>query len=230
MKISRDEWKPQFTLIRSLCGYGIPMGLQYSITAIGSLVLQSAFNSFGAAAVTGMTVSSKVTMLLGCPLDGLGQIMSPFAGQNHGADTFSRIKEGLYKAALLGFAWSVIIFPIIFFAGKSFVGLFISEPTEEIIRFAFISMICSSAFNPLLTIVNTFRFTIQGLGFTSLAMISGAMEMVGRIVAALVLAPVLGYTGAALGSAVAWLLADCFLIPCFFYCFRKIQKPKSLIN
>lgn len=227
MKITRDEWKPRLSYMRNLCGYGLPMGLQYSITAIGSLVLQAAFNSFGAAAVTGMTVANKVTLLLGCPLDGLGQIMSPFAGQNLGAGTYSRIKEGLFKATLLGFAWSVIVFPIILFAGRSVVGFFISEPTEEIIRFAFISMICTAAFNPLLTIVDTFRFTIQGIGFTSLAMISGALEMVGRIISALVLAPALGYTGAAIGSAVAWLFADCFLIPCFFACFKKVQRSPS---
>ncbi len=225
LKMQPGEWKLNKIVVKSLCKLGVPMGFQYSITAIGLLVVQSAINGFGTAAVSGMSVANKVRLLIACPLDAIGQIMTPFAGQNLGAGQFKRIKEGLWKTTLLGLGWSVLItIPFTLIAGRSIVGIFLSDPSADIIEYAYTYLMCTNLFNIFLTLVNVFRFTIQGMGYTGLSMISGVMETVGRAFAGIVLANVMGYEGAALGSSLAWILADCFLVPAFFICYKKVSS------
>ena len=226
MHIRKEEWRADRKLMRQLIGYGLPVGLQSSITAIGTLVLQVSVNSFGVEAVAGMTVATKISFFFDTPMESMGQIMTPFTAQNMGAKTYPRIKEALFKASAAGFAFAALEFPIIFFFGKSFVHAFLESPTDQVVEYAYTSMICVGATSILLVIVNAFRFTIQGMGHTSLAMISGVLEMIGRITAAVFLSRILGYTGIALASTLAWLLADCFLIPAFFICFQKLTDQR----
>lgn len=227
MHIQKPEWAPNGKMIKHLLGYGLPIGLQSSITAIGTLVLQASVNSFGVEAVAGMTVATKITFFFDTPMESMGQIMTPFTAQNMGAKKYPRIKEALLKASAAGFACAIVEFPIVFFFGRSFVHIFLDSPTPQVVEYAYISILCVAASSFLLVIVNAFRFTIQGIGHTSLSMISGVLEMIGRIFAALVLSKIWGYTGIALGSTVAWILADCFLIPTFFISYRKLMQRKE---
>jgi len=222
MHIRKPEWRLDSHLAKHLLGYGLPIGLQSSITAIGTLVLQSAVNSFGVEAVAGMTVATKISFFFDTPMESMGQIMTPFTAQNMGAKTYSRIREALLKASAAGFACAILEFPIILFFGRSFVHIFLESPSSQVVEYAYISLVCVGASSILLVIVNAFRFTIQGIGHTRLAMISGVLEMIGRILAAFVLSKIWGYTGIALASTVAWILADCFLIPAFFTIYRKL--------
>ena len=229
MHIRKEEWTLNSKLMKQLIGYGLPIGLQSSITAIGTLILQASVNSFGVEAVAGMTVATKISFFFDTPMESMGQIMTPFTAQNMGAKTYSRIKEALFKASAGGFACAILEFPIIFFFGKTFVHLFLESPSDQVMEYAYISMICVGASSILLVIVNSFRFTIQGMGHTSLAMISGVLEMIGRVIAAVFLSRLLGFTGIALGNTIAWILADCFLIPAFFICYRKLTEQKNRI-
>ena len=224
--IRKSEWQMDRKLMKHLVGLGLPIGLQTSITAIGTLILQSAVNSFGADAVAGMTVATRISFFFNTPMESMGQIMTPFTAQNIGAKTYPRIREALFKASAAGFACAILEFPIVFFFGRSFVHVFLKFPSPQVVEYAYISMICVTSISILLVIVNTFRFTIQGIGHTSQAMISGVMEMIGRVTAALLLTRVLGYTGIALGSTIAWLLADCFLIPAFLICYRRLIRSQ----
>ena len=105
---SREEWRPEFSYMGKLCYIGIPMGLQYSVTAIGTLVLQAAVNGLGAAVVAGVTAGQKINAFIQCPLEALGQTMAPYAGQNMGAEKYDRIGKGLKSAVGMGFAVSVL--------------------------------------------------------------------------------------------------------------------------
>ena len=95
LHMHHGEWKPDSRMLRVLCGMGIPMGLQYSITAIGSVVLQTAVNSLGSMAVAAVSTGSKVSMFFCCPFDALGGTMATYAGQSVGAKKLDRVKEGL---------------------------------------------------------------------------------------------------------------------------------------
>lgn len=99
-----------------LCGMGVPMGLQYSITAIGSVILQTAANTLGSAAVAAMTAGGKIGNFLACPFDAMGSTMATYGGQNVGAGKLDRLGKGLKSCVLLGVGYSVIAFLIAVFS------------------------------------------------------------------------------------------------------------------
>lgn len=221
---SREEWRPEFSYMGKLCYIGIPMGLQYSVTAIGTLVLQAAVNGLGAAVVAGVTVGQKINAFIQCPLEALGQTMAPYAGQNMGAEKYDRIGKGLKSAVGMGFAVSVLCFVLAIFFGKQLTMLFVDASETTIISYSYQFLLYCTGGYCLLTLVNTVRFTIQGMGFSVFAILSGIMEMIARILAATVVVQMIGFAGTCLAHPMAWLFADVFLIPAFFWCREKVAK------
>ena len=224
LHMKQDEWKPDGRMLRTLCGMGIPMGLQYSITAIGSVVLQTAVNSLGSMAVAAVSTGSKVSMFFCCPFDALGGTMATYAGQNVGAKKLNRIRDGLKTASMIGIAYSLIAFVILFFGGKYIALLFMDADQTEIIGRVAMFLIGNSMFYIPLTFVNVVRFTIQGMGFSTFAILAGVCEMAARSLVGFCLVPVFGFLPACFASPLAWIFADAFLLPAFFHCMKKLRK------
>ena len=224
LAMEKGDWKLERHLAGKLTGVGIPMGLQYSITGIGSVILQTAVNGLGSIYVASMTAGSKINIFLACPFDALGQTMAPYAGQNIGARKRDRVGKGLRAACIIGFIVSGLMVIVVKLFGDQLTMLFLDEKDPVIMQNSTQFLIIVSAFYCLLTLVNTVRFTIQGMGFSSLAIIAGVMEMIARGIAGMLLVPAFGYLGACYSSPLAWLLADAFLIPAFFLCKRKVAR------
>ena len=224
LAMEKGDWKLERHLAGKLTGVGIPMGLQYSITGIGSVILQTAVNGLGSIYVASMTAGSKINIFLACPFDALGQTMAPYAGQNIGARKLDRVGKGLRAACIIGFIVSGLMVIVVKLFGGQLTMLFLDEKDPVIMQNSTQFLIIVSAFYCLLTLVNTVRFTIQGMGFSSLAIIAGVMEMLARGIAGMLLVPAFGYLGACYSSPLAWLLADAFLIPAFFLCKRKVAR------
>lgn len=224
LAMEKGDWKLERHLAGKLTGVGIPMGLQYSITGIGSVILQTAVNGLGSIYVASMTAGSKINIFLACPFDALGQTMAPYAGQNIGARKLDRVGKGLRAACIIGFIVSGLMVIVVKLFGDQLTMLFLDEKDPVIMQNSTQFLIIVSAFYCLLTLVNTVRFTIQGMGFSSLAIIAGVMEMIARGIAGMLLVPAFGYLGACYSSPLAWLLADASLIPAFFLCKRKVAR------
>lgn len=224
LAMEKGDWKLERHLAGKLTGVGIPMGLQYSITGIGSVILQTAVNGLGSIYVASMTAGSKINIFLACPFDALGQTMAPYAGQNIGARKLDRVGKGLRAACIIGFIVSGLMVIVVKLFGDQLTMLFLDEKDPVIMQNSTQFLIIVSAFYCLLTLVNTVRFTIQGMGFSSLAIIAGVMEMIARGIAGMLLVPAFGYLGACYSTPLAWLLADAFLIPAFFLCKRKVAR------
>ena len=224
LAMEKGDWKLERHLAGKLTGVGIPMGLQYSITGIGSVILQTAVNGLGSIYVASMTAGSKINIFLACPFDALGQTMAPYAGQNIGARKLDRVGKGLRAACIIGFIVSGLMVIVVKLFGDQLTMLFLDEKDPVIMQNSTQFLIIVSAFYCLLTLVNTVRFTIQGMGFSSLAIIAGVMEMIARGIAGMLLVPAFGYLGACYSSPLAWLFADAFLIPAFFFCKRKVAR------
>jgi len=228
LHIGGCQWQIRGKRIAVLCTYGIPMGMQYSITAIGSVILQTAVNSLGSLSVAAMTAAIKVHSFLACPFDALGSTMATYGAQNVGAGRYERLSRGLYAASVMGFVYSAGAFLAALFGGEALTQLFVRDGGEELIRLAHQFLTVQVAFYPLLTLVNVVRFMIQGMGFSGLAVIAGMLEMVARSFTGIFLVPVLGFTGVTLGSPIAWILADVFLIPAYFFCKKRIQRQRGI--
>lgn len=228
LKMQNEDWKPRGEYLKTLTVVGLPMGLQYSITAIGSIVLQTAVNSFGEIAVAGVAAASKVYSLISCPIEAMGNTMATFAGQNMGAKKLDRIRKGLYQSTLACIILSVVIFGLVVLFGNQLSLLFIKKEEIEALAFAYEYILISTVGFPLLTFVITVRFTIQGMGFSAFAMTAGVLEMAARCFVALVLPVYFGFTSVCLANLAAWIAADLFLIPAFFYCKRKLEGKERI--
>lgn len=224
LKITRDEWKLERDCVGTLCNMGIPMGLQYSITAIGSVILQTAVNTLGSMSVAAVTAGSKVSMFFCCPFDAMGSTMATYAGQNVGAGKLNRVSKGMKSCCLLGLIYAIIACVVLVLFGSDISMLFLDAGETEILKNAGLFLAVNSAFYFPLALVNIVRFTIQGLGFSRLAILAGVAEMFARSIVALGFVPVFGYVAACFASPMAWIFADLFLIPAYCHVIRKLEK------
>lgn len=223
LHIQKEEWRLDKHMMKVLCGMGLPMGLQYSITAVGSVILQGATNTLGSAAVASVTAGSRVGDLLACPYEALGTTMATYGGQNIGARKLERIGTGLKECLRLGIGYSVVALLVTVFFGKQLALMFVEASEAEIIGDAQTYLFFNTAGYSLLALVNIIRFLIQGIGFSRFAILAGVLEMIARTTVAFVLVPRIGFLGTCLGNPMAWIFADAFLIPAYFYVMKVLR-------
>lgn len=214
--------------ITNLCMNGVPMGLQYSITAIGSTILQAAVNTLGSTYVAAMTAGSKMFNFTCCPFDALGSTMATYAGQNVGAAKIKRLGQGLRSAMIIGSVYSVLSLIALYFTTDYIALLFVNASETTIIALTRQFILASACFYIPLTGVNVVRFCIQGMGFSVFAISAGILEMIGRAFAAIILIPSIGFMGACLASPIAWIAADAFLFPAFIHCAKKLNARHNI--
>ena len=224
LKGGREDRKLDGRFVRKLCGNGIPMGLQYSITAIGSTILQASVNMLGPVYVAAMTAGGKIFNFTCCPFDALGSTMATYCGQNVGAGKYDRLGKGVMTASIIGWIYSVVSFVVLVFTARYISLLFVNPEETQIIELTHRFICASALFYVFLTLVNVVRFSIQGMGFSGLAIIAGIFEMVARAFAAVVLVPAIGFDGACLASPLAWVAADIFLVSAFLHCRKTLVR------
>lgn len=224
LHIKKNEWTVDTGMMKALCGMGIPMGLQYSITAIGCVILQSATNTLGSSAVAAATAGSRITGFLACPIDAMGSTMATYGGQNIGAGKLERIGTGLKSCVILGAGYAVIALLISLVLGEPLAGLFVGANEVAIIGDVQLYLILNTVFYFPLALVNIIRFLIQGMGFPRFAILAGVFEMVARALSGVLLVPFMGFAGASLGGPIAWIFADAFLIPAYFHVSKVLRK------
>lgn len=228
LQSTRDERKFNSRLAGNLLWIGVPMGLQFSITAIGSIMLQSANNALGAASVAAFASAIRIKSFFMCPFESLGIAMATYTGQNYGAGKPKRIWQGIKASGLMMIIYAAFAFGVLMLASEQLTLMFVDPSETEVISKAVLYMHVSCSFFPILGILCILRYTIQGAGFTNLAMLSGVSEMIARTLVSIYAVPAYGFTAVSFGDATAWVAADLFLIPAFIYVYKKIQKIKSV--
>ena len=228
LKMEKGDWAWDGKRIRVLCSMGLPMGLQYSITAIGSILIQAAVNHLGTSYITAVTAASKVHLFLACPFDAMGSAMATYGGQNVGAQKWERLHQGTRACVLLGVIYSILSLGIVWFFGDFLAALFLDAEAMSLMPLVRQYLLIVTAFSVPLALVNILRFMIQGMGFSPIATLAGALEMIGRGAMAY-LTPALGYMAACFASPVAWLLADVFLIAAYFLCCRHLRRTTPIL-
>lgn len=221
MQPADKRFRPE--LARQLIFVGVPMGLQFSITAIGSIMLQSANNALGTACVAAFTAAMRIKMFFLCMLESLGIAMATFCGQNYGAGKPERIWTGVKAASLMMIVYVAAVAIILWGFSEKFVLLFVDPSETEIIADAALFLHISVSFFPVLGLLCILRYSIQGAGYTKLAMFSGVSEMIARILVSVVAVPLWGFWAVCFGDPAAWVFADAFLIPAFIYVYRRLR-------
>lgn len=224
LKGTAEDRKFRMPLAKNLLYIGVPMGLQFSITAIGSIMLQSANNALGTACVAAFTAAMRIKMFFICPFESLGIAMATYTGQNYGAGKPERIWQGIKVSSLMMMVYAVFSFAILIVASDKISLLFVDASETEILKNTVLFLHVSSYFFPILGLLCVLRYTIQGAGYTNLAMLSGVSEMIARTLVSIYAVPVFGYLAVCYGDPAAWVAADLFLVPAIIYVYRKLKK------
>ena len=209
--------------ISILLNNGVPMGLQFSITGIGIIMLQSANNALGTTYVAAFTASMRIKYLFTCVFENIGVAMATYCGQNIGARNAKRIRQGIFSAIRIMLVYFVFTVIIIYPFADEMMELFVNSGEQAVVTNAAMFMRIANYFYPALGILTILRYSIQGLGYSNLSMMSGVMEMIARIGVSLWLVPAFGFLGVCYGDPVAWIAADLFLIPAFIFLYRHIK-------
>lgn len=207
-----------------LLANGVPMGLQFSITGVGIIMLQSANNALGTVCVASFTAAMRVKYLFTCVFENIGVAMATYCGQNIGAGKVSRIALGIRSAMTITIVYFVFVFAILQPFADEMMLLFVDDSQTAIVENAAMLMRISCWFYPILGLLTVLRYSIQGLGWSGLSMMSGVMEMLARGGVSLWLVPAWGFLGVCYGDPMAWVAADIFLIPAMLWLYNHLRK------
>ena len=228
LRLKADDWRFRSEIAKKEILVGIPMGLQYSITAIGTMMVQSALNILGSYAVAAFTAGNKIENIFTQAYVAIGTTMATYNAQNIGARKLDRVRQGFNSAHIIGITYAIVTGVIIFFFGKYLSYLFISDNAAEVIPMVDTYVKCVAVFFIPLHFVNALRNGIQGMGYGLLPMLAGVAELAGRGITAMVAAAHKSYFGACMASPMAWVLAGGLLIVMYFYVMKDMKRRLGL--
>lgn len=225
IKLKKDDFKPNKHTIFYQIKLGIPVSLQFTVTSVGSMCLQSVVNSFGTNVIAGFTAAARVEGITNIPMSGLGVATQTFVGQNFGAGNYVRIKDGVRKIFILDLLVSVAMSLILYFTAEPVITLFGDNMNGEIMVAAKRYILAIAQCYSLVAILFVMRNSLQGMGFTYANSIAGIGEFFGRVAVAFILTPLLGFDAVCYAGPAAWLLAD---IPLIIIYLKKRQQFRNL--
>ena len=228
LKLKKEDWRFEPGIAGKQISVGIPMGLQYSITAIGTMMVQSSLNILGSYAVAAFTAGNKIENIFTQAFVAIGTTISTYNAQNIGAGKLDRVRQGFRSTDVIGCVYAVVAGFILFFAGKYFSYLFISDNAAVVIPMVDTYLRCVGMFLIPLYVVNCYRNGYQGMGYGLLPMLSGVAELFGRGVMAIIAANKKSYLLACMASPFAWIVATVLLIVLYFYVMKDMKKKLCL--
>jgi Na+-driven multidrug efflux pump len=229
LTFEKDEFAFRPDCCGKLCGVSLPMACQFSITAIGSIIIQAAVNGFGPAVIASVTAATKIQTIVLGPMESLGITMATYCGQNLGAGKLDRIRNGLKCSVKVGLLYSLAALAFSFFLGRFLVYGFVSTQEADfaaILDHASYYLRVTGLFYPVLAVLFILRNSLQGMGYSFLPMSAGILELIARSFVAFVLVDMLGYLGVCLAGPVAWVAADVLLISATVY--ALVSLPRRL--
>ena len=227
LHVEGRHYRLEAQCVRNQLGVGLPMALQFSITAVGTILVQSALNLLGSMVVASYSVSCKVEQLVTQPFGAMGVTMATYCAQNRGINDLKRIREGVKAANIMSAIYAVAVYGLVFLILPYAIRLFVTENIEAVLGYAKTYLtICGMFFIPL-GMIFIFRNTLQGCGFGFIPMMGGVVELVSRGVAAFVAAKLMSYEGVCAANASAWLMTGIFLWIAYHVLMKKMIADKK---
>ena len=225
LKLSRKEIEFSWQSAKRLLSVGIPMGLQFSITAIGTMIVQASLNTLGTAYIAGFAGAGKIQNITTQAFPSLGVAMATYVGQNYGAGRMDRIKEGVRASIVINLIFSVISMVLVYGFGEQLMHVFVSDNSSvEMIQHGVRYLHIAIWFYVPLGFIYIYRNTLQGLGDGFIPMMGGVFELIGRAAAIALLAPIYHYDGICFSDPIAWIMALIPLIPVYYWRMGKLKK------
>ena len=227
LHLQKSDWRFDRRFAWYHLRMGIPMAVQNSVIAIGAMAVQAILNGFGAIAVAGYTAANKIEQLASQVMMSLGLTLATYVGQNYGARDLGRIREGVRKTTVILLVTSALGAALVVIFGRGLTHIFIGggeQNVEEVVRYSRQYLTISACFYPALSCIFIFRNALQGMGNTGIVLIGSAVELVGRLAGALILAIPFGYLGVCFASPFAWAGAAVLFLIVYLVDMRRLTK------
>ena len=221
LHLSKQDFCISLKSFYQLLVIGVPMGLQFSITAVGTIVVQTAVNGYGEIYMAGFSTAGKIQNLLNTVYVAFGTTLATFVGQNLGANKLNRIKAGVKTVQIMSVVWSIITMVVMFWGAKYFVYFFVSPSEVETVEVAVHYFRTVLWFYPLLGSIFIYRNVLQGMGYGMVPFLGGVFELAARGTVASFVGSA-SFTGICLADPIAWGAALVALIPYYFYRIRRV--------
>ena len=228
LRTSREDYYMDWSGIWHMLSIGLQMALNYSITAIGTMIFQAAVNVFGSQVVAAYTAASKVSNIATQTMPTLGTAAATYCGQNLGAGRYDRIFKGMKSCFFICIGCAVLAAANNCFVGPYMIGWFITSPTATDIDCAMKYLKIASVFMLPLAWIFAYRNGLQGLNKGLVPMLSGAMELVSRWIAILALSKPFGYGGVCFADPAAWLTTGILLIVTYYVWEMRMRKKVQI--
>lgn len=228
LHLKKEDWAINWSLAKHQMRIGFPMAFQYSITAIGTIIVQTALNSLGSVAAAGFAAASKIEQIVTQAYIALGTTMATYCAQNMGARKTERVRKGFRAAVGMGTVYAVATGVLVAFGGKYVTPLFVSSNIDVIMGYVDTYLKCAGIFFIPLMIVNVYRNGIQGMGYGILPMTAGIAELAGRSGAAAVGTYLGSFTGICLANPTAWVLAGALLLGMYAWIMKRQGKQELM--
>nr|WP_294679897.1 MATE family efflux transporter [uncultured Blautia sp.] len=227
LHLKKEDFKISITSFRYLLALGIPMGLQFSITAIGTIIVQGAVNIYGSTYMAGFSAAGKLQNIIGTVFAAFGATIATYVGQNRGAGRMDRVRTGMRYTQFMILGWSVITMFVVFFFGKYMTWLFIDKNQTDVINVSVTYFRTVFWAYPFLGSIFLYRNGLQGLGYGLVPMVGGIFELVARSTIVMFVAGKTSFSGVCLADPVAWISALIPLIPYYIHVIRKWKKQEA---
>lgn len=224
LHLKRADFHISFGSIKNLLALGTPMGLQFSITGIGTIIVQGAVNIYGAVYIAGFSAGAKIQNLIACVFLAFGTTIATYVGQNWGAGRIDRVKKGVWYTQAMILISSAILMVLIFFFGRYMVLLFVSPSEKGVIDAAVVYFLAVFWCYPFLGSIFVYRNALQGMGYGLVPMLGGVFELAARALVVAVVAGKTSFFGVCLSDPAAWLAALIPLVPYYFYKIKRAEK------
>lgn len=227
LHLKREDFQVSFTSFKYLLALGIPMGLQFSITAIGTIIVQGAVNIYGSVYMAGFSAAGKLQNIIVTVFAAFGATIATYVGQNRGAGKMDRVKEGMRYTQFLILGWSVITMIAVFFFGKYMTWLFIDPSQTDVVNVSVTYFHTVFWAYPFLGSIFLYRNGLQGLGYGVVPMLGGGVELVARTLIVMFVAGKTTFAGVCLADPAAWIAALIPLIPYYIYVVKKWNRENK---
>ena len=226
LRPAKEDWKFDGATIKQQLRYGIPMALQYGITASGTVIMQSAFNTFDSVAVTAITAASKFQNVISQGMFTVGQTMAAYAGQNYGARNMPRIRQGIRAALKIYVVYSVLAAVLAIVTVPHVLWIFFDTEVDVsvYIPWAMPYIVECALFYFFLSMIFIYRHTIQSVGYAGIAAVMGFIELAVRMVTSFCSIYLHNYYLAVASDPAAWVFAGVAGMIMALVIFKKIEK------
>ena len=225
---SLKHFKWDKALYVDLLEQGLAMGMMGSIVSIGSVILQSSVNSFGAVIISAQTAARRIMAFALLPMSSISASITTFTSQNYGAKRPDRIVQGLRISSRLSMSWAAFVCIFLFFASPALVSFLASSTDSYLVGNGTLYLRISSTFYPILSLLLIYRNCLQGLGQKFLPLVSSFIELIGKIAFVAWIIPWSGYLGVIFCEPLIWLAMT---IQLYFSLFKHpwIKEGKELL-